>query len=91
MALKLHSSKLYIGVYYAPSLPTLRKWRAIFGKNTKRVIGDFPTEIEAARAYNSFVRERDGLNGGFLLSRVNDLPDKLEKVRWSEQATLVPC
>jgi hypothetical protein len=73
MALKLRSSKLYIGTYYAPSL---KQWRAIFGKNTKRLIGEFSTELDAARAYNNFVRVRDGLNGGFLLSRVNDLPEE---------------
>jgi hypothetical protein len=71
MALKLRCSKRYIGVYFAPSL---NKWRAIYGKNTKKILGDFPTEIEAAKRYNEYVRERDGFNAGFLLSRVNDLP-----------------
>lgn len=74
MALRLRCSEQYIGVYYAPSL---RKWRTQIGKDTKRVIGDFPTELEAAAAYNRFVKERDGFNGGFLLSRVNDLPEEL--------------
>ena len=73
MALRLCSSKRYIGTYYAPSL---NKWRAIFGKNTKKVLGDFETELEAAKRYNEYVRERDGMNGGFLLSRVNDLPEE---------------
>jgi hypothetical protein len=73
MALKLRSSKLYIGVYFAPSL---NKWRAIFGKNTKKIIADCNTELESARAYNRFVKERDGFNGGFLLSRVNVLPEE---------------
>jgi hypothetical protein len=73
MALRLRSSKRYIGVYFAPSL---NKWRAIFGKNTKTVLGDFTTEIEAAKRYNEYVRERDGFNAGFLLSRVNDLPEE---------------
>jgi len=75
MTLKLRLSTQYINVYYAPSL---RKWRAQFGKNTKVIIGDFATEIEAARAYNDYVKRRDGFNGGFLLSRVNDLPDEQE-------------
>jgi len=81
MALRLRSSQRYIGTYYVPKL---KIWRAIFGKNTKRLIGDFPTEIEAARAYNNFVRERDGFNGGFPLSRVNDLPEEQERatVEW---------
>jgi hypothetical protein len=73
MALKLRCSTQYIGTYYAPSL---KKWRAIFGKNTKKLLGDFPTEIEAAKRYNEYVRERDGFNGGFLLSRVNVLPEE---------------
>ena len=75
MALKLRSSKRYIGTYYAPSLS---KWRAIYGKNTKKILGDFETELEAAKRYNEYVRERDGFNGGFLLSRVNDLPEEHE-------------
>jgi hypothetical protein len=73
MALNLRSSKQYIGVYYAPSL---KKWRAIFGKNTKTVIADCQTELECAQRYNDYVKNRDGLNGGFLLSRVNDLPEE---------------
>jgi hypothetical protein len=73
MALKLRSSKRYIGVYFAPSL---KKWRAVLGKNTKRLIGDFSTELEAAGAYNNYVRARDGFNAGFLLSRVNVLPEE---------------
>lgn len=73
MALKLRSSKRYIGTYYVPKL---KIWRAIFGKNTKKVLGDFETELEAAKRYNEYVRERDGKNGGFLLSRVNDLPEE---------------
>jgi len=73
MALRLRLSTRYINVYYAP---TLNKWRAQFGKNSKTIIGDFPTEIEAAAAYNRFVKERDGFNAGFLLSRVNDLPEE---------------
>jgi hypothetical protein len=74
MALKLRCSKRYIGVYFAPSL---NKWRAIFGKNTKKIIADCETELECAAAYNRFVKERDGFNGGFLLSRMNDLPEEL--------------
>jgi hypothetical protein len=73
MALKLRCSKLYIGVFYAPSL---NKWRAIFGKNTKTIIADCQTELECAKRYNDYVKERDGFNGGFLLSRVNDLPEE---------------
>jgi hypothetical protein len=73
MALKLRASRNYIGTYYAP---TLNRWRALHGKNTKTIIGDFPTEIEAARAYNAYVVSRDGWNAGFLLSRVNVLPEE---------------
>jgi hypothetical protein len=73
MALKLRSSKEYIGVFFAP---TLNRWRALHGKNTKQLIGEFSTEIEAAKSYNQFVRARDGFNGGFLLSRVNILPEE---------------
>lgn len=73
MALKLCSSRRYIGTYYVPKL---KIWRAIFGKNTKQILGDFSTELDAAKAYNRFVKERDGFNGGFLLSRVNDLPEE---------------
>jgi hypothetical protein len=76
MALKLRCSKQFIGVYFAPSL---NKWRAMHGKNTKNILGDCPTEIEAGRAYNDYVRARDGFNGGFLLSRVNDLPEERER------------
>jgi hypothetical protein len=68
MALRLRASRNYIGTYYAP---TLDRWRALHGKNTKTIIGDFPTEIEAARAYNDYVKRRDGFNGGFGLSRIN--------------------
>jgi hypothetical protein len=75
MALKLRCSKRYIGVYFAPSL---NKWRAIFGKNTKKIIADCDSELGCAAAYNRFVKERDGFNGGFLLSRVNDLPEEQE-------------
>jgi hypothetical protein len=75
MVLRLRASRNFIGTYYAP---TLNRWRALHGKNTKTIIGDFPTEIEAAAAYNRFVRERDGKNGGFILSRVNDLPEERE-------------
>jgi hypothetical protein len=73
MALKLRCSTQYIGVYYAPSL---HKWRALHGKNSKVVIGDFHTELEAARGYNDHVKRRDGFNGGFLLSRVNDIQEE---------------
>ena len=77
MALKLRASQKFIGTYY---IPKLKIWRAIHGKNTKKILGDFPTEPEAAAAYNRFVRQRDGHNGGFFLSRVNDLPEERERV-----------
>jgi hypothetical protein len=77
MALRLRSSTRYIGVYFAPSL---NKWRAIFGKNTKKLIAECSTELECAKLYNEYVRERDRFNGGFLLSRVNDLPEERERV-----------
>ena len=77
MPLKLRSSKQYIGVYYAPSL---KKWRAIFGKNTKTVIAECQTELECAKLYNEHVENRDGFNGGFLLSRVNDVLEEAEQV-----------
>jgi hypothetical protein len=73
MALKLRSSQRYIGTYY---IPKLKIWRAIHGKNTKTIIADCQTELECAKRYNDYVRERDGFNGGFLLSRVNDLPEE---------------
>jgi AP2 domain len=73
MALRLRTSQNYIGVYFVQKLS---KWRAQSGTNTKRVIGDFPTEVEAAQAYNRFVKARDEFNGGFLLSRVNDLREE---------------
>jgi hypothetical protein len=75
MALRLRASQNYIGVYFVSAL---NKWRAQSGKNTKVTIADCLTEIEAARAYNEFVRARDGFNGGFLLSRVNDVREKRE-------------
>jgi hypothetical protein len=78
MALRVRASQNFIGVYYVPKL---NKWRAQVGKNTKVTIADCLTEIQAARAYNDYVRRRDGFNGGFLLSSVNDLPEERERVR----------
>jgi hypothetical protein len=79
VALRHRASQNYIGVYFVPKAK-LNRWRAQWGKNTKKLLGDFPTEIEAAAAYNRFVKRRDEFNAGFLLSRVNDLPEEQERV-----------
>jgi hypothetical protein len=63
-------SKKFMGVYWHDGL---RKWRAqikrSYGKT--HIVGHYDSEREAAEAFNAAVRERDGFNGGFLLSSIN--------------------
>jgi hypothetical protein len=70
---RVRSSKKFIGVYYSP---LLNKWLACKGKNSKVTVATCETEYAAAVAFNDYTRAQHGHNGGFLLSRINDIPEE---------------
>ena len=70
----LTPSKKYLGVYWHSGL---RKFRAQIKRHgTLCIVGHYSSDREAAEAFNAAVRERDGRNGGFLLSEINFIKEE---------------
>jgi hypothetical protein len=70
---KLRPSKRFPGVWFHTEM---RMWRARYKRHGKPVIiGHYASEIEAAAAFNAAVIAHDR-GGGFLLSRINFIPEE---------------
>ena len=60
----LKKSDKYHGVYYDSELPEPKRWVARANMSCARFahIGNFETELEAAKAYNDYVKKYKHLN-----------------------------
>jgi hypothetical protein len=73
MNFRMRVSKIYIGVAYDPAIG---KWIAYRGQNTKKILATCNSELSAAKEFNRFIHDEARNNGGFLLGRLNDIPEE---------------
>ncbi|MFH2011098.1 MAG: AP2 domain-containing protein [Pseudomonadota bacterium] len=82
MITKLEKSDKYHGVYYDSELPEHKRWVARSNMTCGRFvsIGNFATELEAAKAYNDYVEKYSNRNVyPFFKAELNDLGDKIQQ------------
>ena len=75
----LKKSDKYHGVYYDSELPEPKRWVARVNMSCARFvyIGNFETELEAAKAYNDYVKKYKHLNiYPFFDMVLNDMENK---------------
>jgi hypothetical protein len=80
MNFRIRVGKIYIGVTYDPAT---NKWLAYRGQNTKRILAACNSELAAAKEFNQFIQNEARNNGGFLLGRLNDIPEEKEQPYFS--------
>jgi hypothetical protein len=70
---RVRASKEYIGVAFDP---VIKQWLAYRGQNTKVVLARCGSEIEAAQEFNRLALDEAETNGGFILRRLNIIPEQ---------------